>query len=145
MMRKNNCYNCKHKVNVPGSAHVQCSKPIPDMEVDLHGLEKGWAFYPLNFDPIWLIPPGGECRAFLSKDAPETLSSKIQDLTVVGPYEDTCQALDALESMLRKHHVTTELNAEILQWVKHFHATTFKCIADLYKKRENKDESNSTD
>jgi hypothetical protein len=27
---------------------------IPVMEVDTHGIKKGWFIYPINFDPCWL-------------------------------------------------------------------------------------------
>ena len=81
-MKKPNCYDCKHKGNVPGSAHSSCNllrnvgtdeseigklelllasgaaqltvDSEPAVQFDPHGIKNGWAIWPLNFDPIWL-------------------------------------------------------------------------------------------
>lgn len=49
----NECWSCEHKMEVPGSAHIQCAKPDPEMTGDPHGIRNGWFFYPLLFDPVW--------------------------------------------------------------------------------------------
>ena len=77
------CYSCAHRRNVPGDAHSACAHlaihgvefkvavivatqggfDIPStlgaggrvaVRLDPHGIAKGWASWPLNFDPIWL-------------------------------------------------------------------------------------------
>mgnify|MGYP001574115623 CR=1 FL=1 len=51
---RNNCYNCINMREVPGECHIQCVKPDPHMKGNLHGIRKGWFFYPLLFDPVWM-------------------------------------------------------------------------------------------
>lgn len=70
---KPNCYNCKHRGEVPGSAHSSCNSlpkevsPVHAMvyfeytggktdniSVNSHGFRNGWAFWPLDFDPVWV-------------------------------------------------------------------------------------------
>jgi len=62
----NQCHKCKNVRPVPGDCHVSCSKPDPDMTVDLHGWANGWAFYPIVYDPIWLTKV---CCNFEPKEA----------------------------------------------------------------------------
>lgn len=47
------CYECKHRMQVPGSTHSACSNPDRNMTGDNHGIKNGWFFYPVNFDPTW--------------------------------------------------------------------------------------------
>jgi hypothetical protein len=47
------CYSCLYRGTVSGSAHISCTNPDPTMKGDPHGVEKGWFFYPHNFDPVW--------------------------------------------------------------------------------------------
>lgn len=78
-----NCYECIHRGNVPGSTHSSCNviKKIyapehatavvemglvagmgklttqdnkPAVDLDEHGVRKGWAAWPMDFDPIWV-------------------------------------------------------------------------------------------
>lgn len=80
---KPNCYECEHRVTVPGDRHSSCRHPIaergrtkmgelfaimnrggPHIAVDAalalqiranaHGIAKGWFNWPYNFDPVWL-------------------------------------------------------------------------------------------
>lgn len=60
----NECYSCIHKRNVPGDAHIACSKPDPEVQGNPHGISHGWFFYPVNFDPIW---KESNCRNFENK------------------------------------------------------------------------------
>jgi hypothetical protein len=53
MNLKTNCYKCKNRGSVPGSAHSSCRRPDPSMTGDKHGIRNGWFFYPINFDPVW--------------------------------------------------------------------------------------------
>lgn len=76
--RKPNCYECKYRASLPGDAHSECRHPrINDADRMITGfallagtrsqamkrlnisgnecgIEKGWFFWPLNFDPVWL-------------------------------------------------------------------------------------------
>ena len=49
----NECFFCKHRGSVPGSAHISCKKPDPVMTGDEYGIRSGWFFYPINYDPVW--------------------------------------------------------------------------------------------
>lgn len=86
---KPNCYKCKHRGSVAGSAHSSCNHPkckqikedpmmnimsimggvrggVPPMPTGLNvkgneqGIRGGWFNHPLNFDPVWLE----ECDGF---------------------------------------------------------------------------------
>jgi hypothetical protein len=49
----NECYQCKHRRNVPGDMHISCVKPDPDMTGREHGIRNNWFLYPVCFDPTW--------------------------------------------------------------------------------------------
>jgi len=92
-MDKPNCYECKHRGEVVGSAHSCCNHPkcdqskgeimgllsalgkgfMPEIKTELNikgnpqGIKNGWFFWPFNFDPTWLE----ECDGFESKEAVE--------------------------------------------------------------------------
>lgn len=72
-MHKADCYQCKYRGNVPGDAHSCCRFPGNNIEplgffdkcnienaqklniiAERHGVENGWFFWPVNFDPVWL-------------------------------------------------------------------------------------------
>ena len=89
-----NCYNCKFRGTVPGSAHSSCKvvrtllgdapeAKVLELEMFLllgkakltdgdedavklnpHGVKNGWASWPFDFDPVWVE----ECKLFLSKE-----------------------------------------------------------------------------
>lgn len=54
MRTKPNCYECVHRLNVPGSAHSRCNNVSATVKGDEYGIGKGWFLWPLNFDPVWL-------------------------------------------------------------------------------------------
>jgi hypothetical protein len=58
------CYDCSHKENVPGDAHIFCNKYDKSITGDPHGIRKGWFFYPVLFDPVWMT---SECKNFEKK------------------------------------------------------------------------------
>ena len=79
-----NCYKCKYRGNVPGDAHSCCQYPGNktgmfdyfenenkknaqklNIKAELHGIKNGWFFWPVNFDPVWLI----SCNGFTPKEA----------------------------------------------------------------------------
>jgi len=80
-MKNPNCYTCKFRGEVAGSAHSSCklfidgnvgpitlrammsrsSNPTgillddkPAQNWNKHGIENGWVIFPYNFDPVWL-------------------------------------------------------------------------------------------
>lgn len=83
-MDKPNCFECKYRKSLPGTAHSKCVHPstkslednpllemlaifasvgrTPPMVADTglnvkghpHGIAKGWFNHPWNFDPTWL-------------------------------------------------------------------------------------------
>ena len=91
---KPNCFKCKHRGTVPGSAHSSCQHPstgvaredpmleilgifasvgrVPPMQADVglnvkgndHGISHGWFNWPYNFDPLWLE----SCDGFEEKE-----------------------------------------------------------------------------
>lgn len=61
----NECYTCKYRRDIPGDAHSSCAKfDVAEAYYVLrnrlspqfaeHGINNGWAFWPMNFDPVWL-------------------------------------------------------------------------------------------
>lgn len=87
-MKKPDCYKCKYRGEVAGSAHSCCNHPkaggamkdiMSIMSImankhrvqeitptglkikgNKHGIESGWFNHPFNFDPVWLE----ECDGF---------------------------------------------------------------------------------
>lgn len=83
-MSKPNCYNCKYRGPIPGSAHSECKVLLsncgddskvfelsvllsshmaqltnketnePLVKMNDHGIRNGWASWPIDFDPIWV-------------------------------------------------------------------------------------------
>lgn len=83
------CYSCKYRLSVMGSAHSRCgaikdkTKEISSLEIGLllgavslkieeeyvielnpHGVKSGWASWPLDFDPVWV----DKCLLFKNKE-----------------------------------------------------------------------------
>lgn len=54
--RKNraNCHACIHRRSIPGDCHISCANQAAIVKVNPHGLNNGWAYWPFNFDPIWI-------------------------------------------------------------------------------------------
>lgn len=70
------CYSCKHRQEVPGSAHSMCicptaqknafvalallmkgvgrKSPANGVLLNEHGVRNGWANWPIDFDPVWV-------------------------------------------------------------------------------------------
>jgi hypothetical protein len=80
-MKRNDCYKCPHRREVPGSAHSECvlalgepltlqsilkhaGRHVPNehrdengnvlLKFDPHGIKMGWCAWPFNFDPVWV-------------------------------------------------------------------------------------------
>ncbi len=92
-MTKPDCYKCKHRGSLPGSAHSRCKHPSvgavddplaqmlaifagvgraapiqADASLNVkghpHGIRNGWFNWPFNFDPTWLQ----SCDGFMPKE-----------------------------------------------------------------------------
>ena len=68
------CYSCEYRGSVPGDAHSCCRHPevgdptmaffggkslvllLDKLEIQIneHGFNQGWAYWPMNFDPVWI-------------------------------------------------------------------------------------------
>ena len=65
------CRSCKFSHPIPGDSHLECmvvehpalrfsmalhpyELPPQFIRLNPHGVENGWAVWPLNFDPIWV-------------------------------------------------------------------------------------------
>lgn len=77
MSNKPDCYQCKHRNNVPGDCHSSCSHPSmtsadgflaaitgignPAINAtgDSHAKRMGWFSFPINYDPAWLLTCDG--------------------------------------------------------------------------------------
>ncbi len=91
MAEKPDCYDCRFRDDIPGDAHSCCKHPdappitglgqivqilgsrsgagpgfTTRMDVVFHptGVRKGWAAWPWNFDPVWLL----KCSGFTRKE-----------------------------------------------------------------------------
>lgn len=77
-MKVNNCHQCKHRRNIPGSAHIACGllgdslalliaakmaagivvqfqqDGVDLIEFNPVGIRGGWCLWPVNFDPTWV-------------------------------------------------------------------------------------------
>ena len=71
----NECYKCKYRGDVPGSAHSSCNHPYIqqyamkafealNIRANEHGVNSGWFIWPYNFDPTWLE----NCDGFKEKE-----------------------------------------------------------------------------
>lgn len=50
----NECYQCVHRLELPGDAHIRCNNHEANVKGSDHGRRSGWFNWPLNFDPVWL-------------------------------------------------------------------------------------------
>ena len=76
------CYKCIYRGKVPGDAHSCCRYPgnktglfdfLEDdnienivklnISISRHGFNHGWAYWPVNFDPVWI----NNCDGFTEK------------------------------------------------------------------------------
>lgn len=83
VLRKADCYKCEYRGGVPGDTHSCCRYPGNDTNIfaffekcnllnmvklniraETHGVRNGWFFWPVNFDPVWLI----NCDGFTQKE-----------------------------------------------------------------------------
>lgn len=62
--KKPNCGECAYKRSIPGNAHISCENREAKVDGNKFGIERGWFFWPLNFDPAWLK----SCDGFKSRE-----------------------------------------------------------------------------
>lgn len=48
------CHKCCNRASLPGNAHISCRRPDATVKVNAHGFRNGWAYWPLDFDPVWI-------------------------------------------------------------------------------------------
>ena len=101
-MNKPNCYECKYRGRIPGSAHSMCNHPANEevlndpflamtsifasvgravpLRIDTglnvkgapHGVRNGWFNFPFSYDPTWLE----RCDGFSPIKNPATKQEK---------------------------------------------------------------------
>lgn len=78
------CYKCKYRGKVPGSRHSRCNYPGTksdlfelfeeenaliaeklNIRIDSHGYKNGWAYWPCDFDPVWI----NRCDGYAEREA----------------------------------------------------------------------------
>jgi len=59
----NSCDTCMFRGQNAGTHHANCSKKTAMLDVNPHGIENGWATWPLDFDPIWI----DSCDSYVNK------------------------------------------------------------------------------
>lgn len=77
------CYKCKYRGDIPGDCHSCCKYPGNDLglfnifsrgnlknaqklniRAEKAGIQGGWFYWPINFDPVWLL----NCDGFSLKE-----------------------------------------------------------------------------
>lgn len=59
-----NCYDCEHRRGIAGDAHSFCTALNAKVRGHHHGYINRWFFWPMNFDPTWLL----SCDSFKLKE-----------------------------------------------------------------------------
>jgi len=94
MFERGSCHECIHCESIIGDVHKKCSHPAvnakhgnallvlaalirgdsmisqearEELNIKLHerGVKMGWAWWPLNFDPVWVL----NCEGFQASEA----------------------------------------------------------------------------
>lgn len=76
---KPNCYNCVHRLTIPGDAHTRCNNHGANISGELYGMQQGWFNWPINFDPVWLTA----CDGFSDKPEGKTEQKESDPLTTI--------------------------------------------------------------
>jgi hypothetical protein len=50
-----NCYECIHRNDLFHSAHSSCDALTAEVSCVKYGYTKGWFYWPVNFDPVWIL------------------------------------------------------------------------------------------
>lgn len=81
MTAQTECYQCRHRRNIPGDCHISCAKPHVSVFENAapHGFFQGWFFYPYNFDPVW---KQSLCPNFVSIANPNQAKPQVRQVNV---------------------------------------------------------------
>ena len=71
-MSSKKCYDCVHRLTIPGNCHSRCNNVTAKVEGHEQGKRRGWFMWPLNFDPTWLL----ECDGF--SDDPKDKKERVE-------------------------------------------------------------------
>lgn len=58
------CYQCRHRRNLPGNCHISCANLRAEVTGSREAIRRGWFYWPLSFDPVWLK----SCDGFQPKE-----------------------------------------------------------------------------
>ena len=75
-----NCYECAHRREVPGSAHSRCNNHGAKVTGHPVGIKGGWFFWPVNFDPTWLVTCDGFSTSEEDRKAPTKTLDPLSEL-----------------------------------------------------------------
>lgn len=53
------CVTCENCIPIHDSVRVRCNNVAANVRVNPHGYEKGFAYWPTNFNPIYIISCDG--------------------------------------------------------------------------------------
>lgn len=56
------CYRCRYRQDILGEAHSSCRMVDAIVIGEKMGIDNDWFYWPINFDPIWLL----YCNSFKS-------------------------------------------------------------------------------
>ena len=51
---KPDCYKCFYRAQTSFSHHSTCGNFHANVRGSVHGVRKGWFYWPFDFDPVWL-------------------------------------------------------------------------------------------
>ena len=74
-MAKPNCYDCSHRRDLVGDCHSRCNNLRANVEGNPHGIKSGWFYWPVNFDPVWLVA----CDGFSTSEEDKKAATKQLD------------------------------------------------------------------
>lgn len=70
-----NCRECIWRIEQSHTHHLACRNTQAEVYVSKHGYENGWAFWPWDFDPIWIV----KCNNFTTIEVAKQVYEKIED------------------------------------------------------------------
>jgi hypothetical protein len=53
------CTKCDHCQSISGNEHKKCNNLKAIVKGNNYGVKMGWFFWPVNYDPVWLISCNG--------------------------------------------------------------------------------------
>lgn len=52
---RSKCCSCRYRQDIPGDPHSSCRMIDAIVIGDKWGIDNDWFYWPINFDPIWLL------------------------------------------------------------------------------------------